>query len=81
MNYSTVALLLIPAVIGYTEGVKDQFPVVKGIVPLIAILVSFLLYAAYHYLPQDLFMTIYGAGAGMGFYTGAKVIGTVTINQ
>lgn len=83
MDYTTAALLLIPVVIGYTEGIKDQFPVVRNIVPLIAILVSFIMYAMFRYLPNDLFMTIYGAGAAMGFYTGAKVVGNsnITVNQ
>ena len=73
----TIAAILAPAVIGFTESVKDQFPATKGFVPLITILVSFLVYAGYHYLSSDLFTTIYTAGAGMGLYTGAKVVGTI----
>lgn len=74
-------LLLVPMIVGYTEAVKTQFPAVGKLSPMIALAISALVYAAYHYLPSELFNTIYAAGSAMGIYTAVKTVGTITVNQ
>lgn len=77
----TTAAILVPLVIGYTAAIKDQFPRLADLSPIIAILVSVLAWYGYQHLPADLFATIYSAGAAMGLYTAAKTVGTVTVSQ
>ena len=63
---------LVPAVVGYTQAIKNQFPSISGLSPFIAVLVAIGMYYAAIDLPPALFGLIFLTGTAMGVYTVVK---------
>lgn len=74
-------LWLVPAIIGYTEAIKTQFPSISKLSPFIAILVAILGYLGVTYMSPQLFGLLYAVGSSMGIYTTVKTVSNVTISN
>lgn len=76
----TTYLWLIPAIIGYTAAIEDQFPSLSRLKPFIALAVAVGMYFGAIHLAAALFGLLYAVGSAMGVYTSIKTIGTTNVS-
>ena len=75
----TTYLWLIPAIIGWTSAVVDQFPSLARLKPFIALAVAVVMYYGNMYLSAALFGLLFAVGSAMGVYTTVKTFGTTSV--